>query len=98
MFLDPVLFLLQDGTRFLSIGGLHSELVAVSCKGELYQWRWAEPEPYRNSQVRPIKCAYGVHNVHGGKFTLESILAVNFLLSLLPRILHYTTPVLPSWA
>ncbi|XP_048881123.1 E3 ubiquitin-protein ligase UBR5-like isoform X6 [Brienomyrus brachyistius] len=40
----------KDGTRFMSIGALHSELVAVSCKGELYQWRWAEPEPYRNSQ------------------------------------------------
>uniref|UniRef100_A0A8C9R671 E3 ubiquitin-protein ligase UBR5 n=1 Tax=Scleropages formosus TaxID=113540 RepID=A0A8C9R671_SCLFO len=40
----------KDGTRFVSIGALYSELVAVSTKGELYQWRWNEPEPYRNPQ------------------------------------------------
>ncbi|KAL4629964.1 E3 ubiquitin-protein ligase UBR5 isoform X5 [Arapaima gigas] len=40
----------KDGTRFISIGALYSELVAVSTKGELYQWRWNEPEPYRNPQ------------------------------------------------
>lgn len=31
---------------------MFSELVAVSTKGELYQWKWSEPEPYRNAQVR----------------------------------------------
>lgn len=30
---------------------MFSELVAVSSKGELYQWKWSEPEPYRNAQV-----------------------------------------------
>ncbi|MGH0141036.1 UNVERIFIED_CONTAM: hypothetical protein FKN15_072458 [Acipenser sinensis] len=40
----------QDGTKFVSIGALYSELVAVSTKGELYQWKWSEVEPYRNSQ------------------------------------------------
>lgn len=42
---------LQDGVRFISIGAMYSELVAVSAKGELYQWKWNEPEPYRNAQV-----------------------------------------------
>ncbi|KAI7806113.1 putative E3 ubiquitin-protein ligase UBR5 [Triplophysa rosa] len=37
-------------TKFVSIGALYSELVAVSTKGELYQWKWSEPEPYRNAQ------------------------------------------------
>ncbi|XP_073780763.1 E3 ubiquitin-protein ligase UBR5 isoform X31 [Danio rerio] len=37
-------------TKFVSIGALYSELVAVSTKGELYQWKWNEPEPYRNAQ------------------------------------------------
>ncbi|XP_052003606.1 E3 ubiquitin-protein ligase UBR5 isoform X6 [Xyrauchen texanus] len=37
-------------TKFVSIGALYSELVAVSSKGELYQWKWSEPEPYRNAQ------------------------------------------------
>ncbi|RXM32738.1 E3 ubiquitin-protein ligase UBR5 [Acipenser ruthenus] len=40
----------KDGTKFASIGALYSELVAVSTKGELYQWKWSEVEPYRNSQ------------------------------------------------
>ncbi|KAF4798084.1 hypothetical protein TURU_067051 [Turdus rufiventris] len=40
----------KDGTKFISIGALYSELVAVSCKGELYQWKWSESEPYRNAQ------------------------------------------------
>lgn len=37
--------------KFVSIGAMFSELVAVSSKGELYQWKWSEPEPYRNAQV-----------------------------------------------
>ncbi|XP_056115395.1 E3 ubiquitin-protein ligase UBR5 isoform X7 [Rhinichthys klamathensis goyatoka] len=37
-------------TKFVSIGALYSELIAVSTKGELYQWKWNEPEPYRNAQ------------------------------------------------
>lgn len=47
---------LQDGVRFVSIGAMFSELVAVSSKGELYQWKWNEPEPYRNSQVKMKLC------------------------------------------
>uniref|UniRef100_A0A672MCF9 E3 ubiquitin-protein ligase UBR5-like n=1 Tax=Sinocyclocheilus grahami TaxID=75366 RepID=A0A672MCF9_SINGR len=39
-----------DGADFVSIGALYSEMVAVSTKGELYQWKWNEPEPYRNAQ------------------------------------------------
>uniref|UniRef100_A0A672NC37 E3 ubiquitin-protein ligase UBR5 n=1 Tax=Sinocyclocheilus grahami TaxID=75366 RepID=A0A672NC37_SINGR len=37
-------------TKFVSVGALYSEMVAVSTKGELYQWKWNEPEPYRNAQ------------------------------------------------
>uniref|UniRef100_A0AAR2J8U3 E3 ubiquitin-protein ligase UBR5 n=1 Tax=Pygocentrus nattereri TaxID=42514 RepID=A0AAR2J8U3_PYGNA len=40
----------KDGTRFVSIAAMFSELVAISSKGELYQWKWSEPEPYRNAQ------------------------------------------------
>uniref|UniRef100_A0A669CCB4 Ubiquitin protein ligase E3 component n-recognin 5 n=1 Tax=Oreochromis niloticus TaxID=8128 RepID=A0A669CCB4_ORENI len=39
-----------DGVKFVSIGAMFSELVAVSSKGELYQWKWSESEPYRNPQ------------------------------------------------
>ncbi|KAK1331957.1 hypothetical protein QTO34_007634 [Cnephaeus nilssonii] len=40
----------KDGTKFICIGALYSELLAVSSKGELYQWKWSELEPYRNAQ------------------------------------------------
>ncbi|KAK7885986.1 hypothetical protein WMY93_025607 [Mugilogobius chulae] len=41
----------KDGVKFVSIGALFSEMVAVSSKGELYQWKWSDAEPYRNAQV-----------------------------------------------
>lgn len=47
-------FPFQDGVKFVSIGAMFSELVAVSSKGELYQWKWNEPEPYRNAQVENL--------------------------------------------
>lgn len=34
--------------RFTQIAALHSELIAVSTKGELHQWRWSDTEPYKN--------------------------------------------------
>ncbi|KAK1896054.1 E3 ubiquitin-protein ligase UBR5 [Dissostichus eleginoides] len=40
----------KDGVKFVSIGAMFTELVAVSSKGELYQWKWSEPEPYRSAQ------------------------------------------------
>ncbi|XP_037923284.1 E3 ubiquitin-protein ligase hyd isoform X6 [Hermetia illucens] len=33
--------------RFTQIACLYSELIGVSTKGELHQWRWADPEPYK---------------------------------------------------
>lgn len=34
--------------RFTHIATLHSELIGVSTRGELHQWRWADSEPYRH--------------------------------------------------
>lgn len=53
---DRLQFSFQDGVKFVSIGAMFSELVAVSSKGELYQWKWSEPEPYRNAQVEDLFC------------------------------------------
>ncbi|GBL96595.1 E3 ubiquitin-protein ligase UBR5 [Araneus ventricosus] len=33
--------------NFVKMGALYSELVAVTSTGQLYQWKWNEPEPYR---------------------------------------------------
>lgn len=36
--------------RFTHIASLHSEFIAISSKGELHQWRWADTEPYRHHE------------------------------------------------
>lgn len=38
----------------MQIVGLHSELIALSCNGQLYQWRWGDVEPYRHPEVQLI--------------------------------------------
>lgn len=40
--------------RFSHIAALHSELVAVSTTGQLYQWRWADKDPYVHPEVIEI--------------------------------------------
>lgn len=40
---------------------MFSELVAVSSKGELYQWKWSEPEPYKNAQVKLLRKEVQLH-------------------------------------
>lgn len=37
--------------RFVQIVSLYSELIAVSASGQLYQWKWTEPEPYKSAEV-----------------------------------------------
>ncbi|GFU25773.1 e3 ubiquitin-protein ligase UBR5 [Nephila pilipes] len=37
--------------NFVKMGALYSELVAVTSNGQLYQWKWNEPEPYRCEQT-----------------------------------------------
>lgn len=44
----------KDGTRFTQIASLHSEFIALSAKGELHLWRWADREPYRNNELPNI--------------------------------------------
>ncbi|XP_014299219.1 E3 ubiquitin-protein ligase UBR5 [Microplitis demolitor] len=40
----------EPAPRFVQIVSLYSELIAVSATGQLYQWRWADSEPYRNAE------------------------------------------------
>ncbi|XP_054747498.1 E3 ubiquitin-protein ligase hyd isoform X1 [Anastrepha obliqua] len=38
----------KNGTiKFKRIGGLYSDFIALSETGELHQWKWSEPEPYK---------------------------------------------------
>ncbi|XP_011879183.1 PREDICTED: E3 ubiquitin-protein ligase UBR5 isoform X1 [Vollenhovia emeryi] len=36
--------------RFVQIASLYSELIAISASGQLYQWKWTESEPYKNTE------------------------------------------------
>lgn len=38
--------------RFVQIASLYSELIAISVSGQLYQWKWTDSEPYKNTEVR----------------------------------------------
>ncbi|XP_038051829.1 E3 ubiquitin-protein ligase UBR5-like [Patiria miniata] len=39
-----------DGCRFTHIAAMYSELLAVGVNGQLYQWKWNDPEPYRKPE------------------------------------------------
>ncbi|PNF40327.1 hypothetical protein B7P43_G05782, partial [Cryptotermes secundus] len=36
--------------QFSLLAALYSELIAVTSSGQLYQWKWNEPEPYRHPE------------------------------------------------
>lgn len=42
----------ENVPKFVNIAALYSELIALSSNGQLYQWRWADPEPFKLAEVR----------------------------------------------
>lgn len=46
---DDVEFWPEPAPKFINIAALHSELVALSSSGQLYQWKWNETEPYKHT-------------------------------------------------
>ena len=55
----------KEPVRFTKIAVLHSELVAVSDKGHLYQWRWCDMTPFRGdnpSGNHPRTASLGLSN------------------------------------
>lgn len=49
---DELEFWPDSAGRFTQIATLYGELVAVSNSGQLHQWKWTDPEPYRHPDVR----------------------------------------------
>nr|CAD7394223.1 unnamed protein product [Timema cristinae] len=45
---------IESAPQFCLIAAMHSELIAVSMGGQLYQWRWNEAEPYRHPENSTI--------------------------------------------
>ena len=53
----------KEPVRFIKIAVLHSELVAVSSNGHLYQWRWCDMTPFRGdnpSGNHPRAASFGL--------------------------------------
>ncbi|KAG8316437.1 E3 ubiquitin-protein ligase ubr5 [Homalodisca vitripennis] len=46
---DDVEFWPEPAPKFVNIASLHSELIALSSSGQLYQWKWNETEPYKHT-------------------------------------------------
>lgn len=40
-----------ESTKFVQIASLHSELIGLSSSGQLHQWRWIDPEPFKHPDV-----------------------------------------------
>ncbi|XP_015788176.1 E3 ubiquitin-protein ligase UBR5 [Tetranychus urticae] len=43
-----------ENRKFIQIIGLYSELAAISNTGQLFQWKWSEPEPFRGQTSEGI--------------------------------------------
>lgn len=54
---DDVEFWPESHIKFVHIAQLYSELVALSSTGQLYQWKWNEPEPYKH----PVEVLKRIH-------------------------------------
>ena len=40
-----------ESAKFVQIASLHSELIGLSSNGQLHQWRWIDPEPFKHPDV-----------------------------------------------
>ncbi|XP_064212813.1 E3 ubiquitin-protein ligase hyd-like [Tribolium castaneum] len=47
---DDLEFWPDSAPKFVQIASLYSELIALSSNGQLFQWRWNDPEPYRHPE------------------------------------------------
>lgn len=41
----------EPNVKFVQIAAIHSELIALSAGGQLYQWKWEDTEPYKTIDV-----------------------------------------------
>ena len=66
----------KEPVRFTTISVLHSELVAVSSNGHLYQWRWCDMTPFRGdnpSGNHPRAASLGLTNEKVVKISASNI-------------------------
>jgi len=44
----------EPNVKFIQIAAIHSELIALSSGGQLYQWKWEDADPYKTLDVCKI--------------------------------------------
>lgn len=54
----------EPNVKFIQIAAIHSELIALSAGGQLYQWKWEDAEPYKTLDVSDL-----ADNIFGFKIT-----------------------------
>ncbi|XP_001947833.2 E3 ubiquitin-protein ligase UBR5 isoform X3 [Acyrthosiphon pisum] len=55
----------EPNVKFIQIAAIHSELIALSAGGQLYQWKWEDADPYKtldNNVHHPKTNALGLTN------------------------------------
>lgn len=50
----------EPNVKFIQIAAIHSELIALSAGGQLYQWKWEDSDPYKTLDVGKI---YNLFNI-----------------------------------
>lgn len=50
----------EPNVKFIQIAAIHSELIALSAGGQLYQWKWEDADPYKTLDVGKI---YNLFNI-----------------------------------
>ncbi|XP_050433400.1 E3 ubiquitin-protein ligase UBR5 isoform X2 [Adelges cooleyi] len=62
---DEIEYWPEPFVKFVQIAAIHSELIALSASGQLYQWKWDDADPYKtldNNVHHPKTCALGLNN------------------------------------
>lgn len=49
----------EPNVKFIQIAAIHSELIALSSEGQLFQWKWEDADPYKTLDVGiDMMCLY----------------------------------------
>lgn len=87
----------KERLKFVKIASLNTELIAVSEKGILYQWRWADMTPCRHDNPNgnhPRSAGLGLTNEKVVKISASNVRYVNFS-QLLPAYFGRVSCCLP---
>lgn len=50
----------EPNVKFVQIAAIHSELIALSADGQLYQWKWDDSDPYKTLDVCLKNCVFKI--------------------------------------